>query len=100
MAEPLKIKNEEFPLKEKFQQAQLAASCAAEDLGTIGKAAKETAQDTYQHVQKNVEEYVQKGQEKFKKVEKQVEDQIQKYPFRALVIAGCVGFLLGFLKRK
>ena len=88
-------------VKETVQAAGNQVRETAQDVGTY---VKETAQDMGTQVKETMQaagtQVYEQGRESLQDLNRTVEDQIRQRPLQALLVAGGIGVLLGFLWQR
>ena len=87
------------------------AKVIKQDLGQLGRAAKEVARDKFGDAKEKAVEYVDEGKQKTaqyyeqgkleaSRIEDQVESYVRQNPLKSVLIATGAGLLLGMLMRR
>ena len=72
----------------------------AEGLRDVGGQVGDMAREQYEHLRESAQDYFEQGRAKAEEWTGNVESYVQEQPMKALLIAGGIGLLLGFLWRR
>lgn len=78
-------------------QLRERSSEAVDTLRGAGSEARRVAQEQMGHFRDTASEYLDQGRERAKQLSENMESQIIEMPFRSVLIAAGVGFVLGAL---
>ena len=81
------------PTDELRQQAK----AVREDLGQLGRAATNVAQEKLGEAKRYADEYLDQGKQKATEIEDQLEEYIRNKPLKSVLIAAGAGALIGYL---
>ena len=73
------------------------AKAVREDLGHLGRAATNVAQEKLGDARRHADEYLDQGKQKATEIEDQIEEYIRNKPLKSMLIAAGAGALIGFL---
>ncbi len=68
-----------------------------EDLGQLGRAAKNVAQEKLGEARRYADEHLDQGKQKASEIEDQLEEYIRNQPLKSILIAAGAGALIGYL---
>ncbi len=68
-----------------------------EDLGQLGRAAKNVAQEKLGEARRYADEHLDQGKQKASEIEDQLEEYIRTKPLKSVLIAAGAGALIGYL---
>ena len=68
-----------------------------EDLGQLGRAAKNVAQEKLGEARRYADEHLDQGKQKASEIEDQLEEYIRNKPLKSVLIAAGAGALIGYL---
>ncbi|HEX3999826.1 MAG TPA: hypothetical protein VHX65_14845 [Pirellulales bacterium] len=80
--------------------AQEQVSAAAHKVQQMGSDVKHAVQHQVEELQNNASEYYQQGRAKVRELNHTLEGRVRAQPLTYLLVAGSVGFALGFLLTK
>ena len=73
------------------------AKAVREDLGQLGRAAKNVAQEKLGEARRYADEHLDQGKQKASEIEDQLEEYIRNKPLKSMLIAAGAGALIGYL---
>jgi ElaB/YqjD/DUF883 family membrane-anchored ribosome-binding protein len=79
------------------EQLRAQAGTVREDLGQLGRLAKDATREKVGDARAFASDYYDKGRAKAEQLEAQLVDQIRAKPLKSILIAAGIGALFGFL---
>jgi ElaB/YqjD/DUF883 family membrane-anchored ribosome-binding protein len=85
------------PIRSASDQLREQAGAVREDLGHLGRLAKDATKEKLGDAKVTASEYYDKGRAKAEELEAQLVDQIRAKPLKSVLIAAGIGALFGLL---
>ena len=85
------------PFPSAAEQLRSQAGTVAEDLGQLGKLAKDATKEKLGEAREVAADYFEKGRVKAGELETQLTDYVRAKPLKSVLIAAGIGALLGIL---
>lgn len=80
--------------------AQETMNAAAQKVQQMGSDMRHAVQDRLEDLQSRASEYYKEGRAKIHDLEQSIENRVRAQPLTYLLVAGSLGFALGFLLTK
>jgi ElaB/YqjD/DUF883 family membrane-anchored ribosome-binding protein len=79
------------------EAAQEKVGAAAQKVQQVGSDVKHAVQDRFEDLQDRASDYYRQGRTKVRELNHTLENRVRAQPLTYLLVAGSVGFALGFL---